>query len=96
MTQVAEISLGDRFCFVSKDTIGTVIALTDIPGKMIGIELDDPVGFHSCDNRGKDGYCVWAYPEEILSEQEYIDMKNAQTAVVDNHQEFQKITLRQQ
>lgn len=94
MTQVAEISIGDRFYFVSKDAIGTIIALTDIPGKMIGIELDDSVGFHSCDGRGKEGHCVWAYPEDVLSETEYSDMKNAKAVVTEKHQEFQKITLK--
>lgn len=75
MTFVKTISVGDRFVVTHEPRVasawGNVIALTDEPGKMIGFELDEEVGIHSCDGRGKNGYCVWATPEMIYTESEW-------------------------
>lgn len=99
MTQAAEISVGDRMYVVSLDNpfIGTVIALTDEPGKMIGIELDEPAGYHTCDGRGKNKYCIWVSPEQILTEVEFEDEKKAKEAAanITKYKEYKKITLKQ-
>lgn len=75
MTSVKKIIKGDIFwCLgqgLSQPVKGTVIALTSNLGKRIGLEFAEPVGAHSCDGRGKDGYCLWVREDDILTEDEY-------------------------
>lgn len=75
MTQVKEIKLGDKFyCFhkrLDKPVKGTVIALTNRPGKMIGLQFPNKMGGHECDGKGKKGHCLWVTPQHILTEQEW-------------------------
>lgn len=98
MTQVKKISKGDRFICVlnrlSKPTLGTVIALTNEPGKLIGLEFAEDVKGHSCDNRGKPGYCLWASRYDILAESEYEDsLRISDTAKSIVYTEMDSITL---
>lgn len=85
MTKTNKIKKGDKFvCLhprMSAPVVGSVIALTSDPTKMIGLEFDDAVGFHSCDGRGKDKYCIWVRPEDILTEEEYTESIKAKEAI---------------
>ena len=78
MTNVSKIKKGEKFvclhAHMSEPTVGTVIALTSDPGKMIGLEFEKDVGIHSCDGRGKNKYCIWVRPENILTEEEYAQL----------------------
>ncbi len=58
-------------------TAGTVIALTDEPGKAIGVEYDEAVGEHSCDGRGKDRFCSWIHPDHVF------DVRQAESLLKD-------------
>lgn len=75
MTSVKSIHKGDKFwCLgqgLAQPAFGTVIALTSNLGKQIGLEFDEPIGVHSCDGRGKEGYCLWVRAEDILTDDEY-------------------------
>ena len=75
MTQIDTIHRGDQFWCLHRRLLrpqfGTVIALTTEPGKSIGLEFADPIGGHSCDGRGQDGYCLWVTPEHILTDAEF-------------------------
>ena len=52
----------------TKGKTGTIIASKHL-GNSVGIEFDEPIeGGHSCDNRGKRGYCWWGYEYEIKLE----------------------------
>lgn len=98
MTKIEEISKGDKFWCNhrkagSKYILGTVIALTDQPGKLIGLQFEANVSGHSCDGKGKQGYCLWTGIENLLSESEYADhLKTVKSATQFN--EFDKISLR--
>lgn len=85
MTNVKTIQKGDKFwCFnrqLVQPTCGTVIALTSNPSKQIGIEFEEPIGAHSCDNRGKDGHCLWTNPSWILTDEEYQAKSVADTVI---------------
>lgn len=98
MTQVKKINKGDKFvCTLArlpKPTLGTVIALTNEPGKLIGLEFAEDIKGHSCDNRGKPGYCLWASKYDVLTEAEYADsLKVAQEAKGMAYSEMDSITL---
>ena len=79
MTQVKKINKGDKLvCTLRRlvqPLVGEVIALTNEPGKLIGLEFNEDVKGHSCDNRGKQGYCLWASQFDVLTEAEYEDLK---------------------
>jgi len=56
---------------------GKVIRLSEETGKEIGLEMDEPVGgvdangqswgvLHTCDGRGKPGFCLYARPDQVL------------------------------
>lgn len=79
MTNIKKIKKGDRFvCLhprITTHALGTVIAITSNPSKQIGLELDEPVGFHSCDGRGKDKYCIWVRTTDIFTQEEYENNK---------------------
>lgn len=98
MTQVKKISKGDKFVCtldrLSKPTLGTVIALTNEPGKLIGLQFAEDVKGHSCDNRGKHGYCLWVSRYNILTESEYADsLKVEQEAKSMVYSDMDSITL---
>lgn len=85
MTKVAKVRKGDKFvCLhprMAAPTVGSVIALTSDPGKMIGLEFENQVGVHSCDGRGKDKHCIWVHPDNILTEDEYAELLKVREAV---------------
>lgn len=56
-----------------------IIAITDEPGKTVGVEFGDPVGRHSCDGAGKTGYCLWVAPEHILLPKEAEELKKVES-----------------
>ncbi len=98
MTQATRVSVGDSMWCTHRrlpsPLLGTIIALTDEPGKMIGLEFEEDVGGHSCDGRGQDKYCLWVSPVQILTEEEYADKIAAdQAALAAKPKEFQTITL---
>lgn len=79
---------------LSHPSKGIIIALTDEPGKMIGIELTEQVGFHSCDGRGRDKHCVWARPEHIMTQEEYSSNIRVKEESLRKYQEFEELVLR--
>lgn len=98
MTQAKKISKGDKFVCtlkrLSKPLIGTVIALTNEPGKKIGLEFEEDVKGHSCDGRGKDGHCLWASQYDILTKEEYeASLKVTEEAKKIVYSEMDSITL---
>jgi len=99
MTQASEISVGDKlWCThrrLLRPMLGIIIALTSEPGKLIGLEFLEDVGGHSCDNRGKNGYCLWAVSEHVMTEAEYASFEAAkQTARDSQYQEYKKVILK--
>jgi hypothetical protein len=98
MTQAVTISVGDKMWCTHRrlpsPLLGTIIVLTDEPGKMIGLEFEEEVNGHTCDGRGQDKKCLWVLPIHIMTEVEYADMIAAeQSAIVAKPNEFQSITL---
>jgi len=97
MTKVKKISKGDKFVCLHPRmpcvAIGKVIALTSDPSKMIGLEFDDPIGIHSCDNRGKDKHCIWVSPNDILTEEEYDELMKAKKSTAAVPVDYDEIIL---
>ena len=98
MTQASKVSVGDKmWCThrrLSSPLLGTIIALTDEPGKVIGLEFEEDMNGHSCDGRGPDRHCLWVSSVHILTEVEYEDRITAeQAALAAKPKEFQSITL---
>lgn len=63
------IVIGNSIKFVLNSNVvaGKVIAITDEPGKHIGVEMDANVFGHSCDGRGKHGCCLWIDPSQVVT-----------------------------
>jgi hypothetical protein len=61
---------------------GTIVAVTSIPGKTIGVELDHPLGLHTCDNLCGKGYGIWATATEVYAPAEYRSRRKALTEAV--------------
>jgi hypothetical protein len=76
-TANTEFTLGDKYWCVykalSQPMIGTIIALTDAPGKTIGLQFDtdDIISRIDCDGRGPLGKCLWTIPQYIYSTDEW-------------------------
>lgn len=74
-------ALGCNWYGTQAGDTGTVIAVLD--DSNVGVQWDENIGGHSCNGRGKRGYCSWEVPytiEIIQTEQETI---NEQTLVLD-------------
>jgi hypothetical protein len=86
MTNVKTIHKGDKFWYIGQiaggPIMGTVIALTSYAGKQIGLQFEVNISGHSCDGRGPEGFCLWARPSDILTDDEY-KAKLAADAVAD-------------
>jgi len=97
MTQADSINKGDKFWCIHrrlpKAMLGTVIVMTDEPGKLVGMEFEDCFGGHSCDGRGKDGHCLWVGPEYMLTEDEYASEQAAKQEV-SAYSELPKVVLK--
>ena len=91
MTRPENVKKGEKFwCVYRKLTLpmhGTVIIMTDNPGKSVGVEFDEDVGGHTCDNRGKKGHCLWLRPENLYTEEE-IGLLKDQSQNEKMHQEM--------
>jgi hypothetical protein len=48
-------------------TRAKIIAITNEPGKVLGVQFESPVGIHSCDGRGQDKHCMWIHPDNLLT-----------------------------
>ena len=74
-------TIGDKYwCVLSRlqtPLLGTIVALTDIPGKLIGLEFSIHVNGHTCDGCGHDGKCLWVTPESIYNQTEWKSINNA-------------------
>jgi hypothetical protein len=96
MTQVKCIKKGDQFYCTHKRVpsvmLCTVIALTDEPGKLIGVEFEECVNGHSCDNRGVEGNCLWVSPYDLLNEEEY-EANNKVKEAVSKYKELDTLQL---
>lgn len=79
---------------LSQPIEGVVIALTSEPGKMIGLQLKEEAGFHTCDGRGKDKYCIWVRPEHIMTKEELEASKKVKEDSLVKYQEFEELVLR--
>jgi len=76
-TSNTTFTIGDRYWCVSSSLpaplLGTIIALTDVPGKSIGLQFDEEVGKRlTCDGAGLFNQCLWVYPDFIYDETEWV------------------------
>ncbi len=99
MTLATSVNKGDEFwCThrrLPKPMLGVVIALTDQPGKLIGLEFKDNVKGHSCDGRGANGHCLWVAPEHILTPVEFKEREETlSVARAMKYKEFDKIEIK--
>ncbi len=98
MTKVAKIKKDDRFVCLHPRMqgiyVGRVIALTTDPAKAIGLEFDEPVGFHSCDGKGKDKHCIWVRPSDILTEEEHTIRDKIKQDAAKSFTELDELILR--
>ena len=67
-----------------KPLLGTIIALTNSPGKMIGIQFDVNINGHSCDGRGVDGHCLWVTSQIIYNQFEWDNIANSINIQIDD------------
>lgn len=82
LTKLTSIKVGDKlWCLTKKlgrPMFGDVLCLTNEPGKLIGMQFDKPVASAvahiDLDGRGKKGFCSWAHPEHILSDEEFKEL----------------------
>jgi hypothetical protein len=83
-----KVSKGDELYYrgrrVSEPTLCKVIAITTDEAKQIGLEFKTDVGGHSCDGRGKQGFCLWARSWDLMTKAEYKAMQEAQEAAIAN------------
>jgi hypothetical protein len=81
---IKKAAKGDKFVCVhpklGEALVGTVIALTKDETKMIGIEFDVKMNGHSCDDRGRNGHCLWVRPHDLLTIDEYENQLKAKEA----------------
>lgn len=57
---------------------GIVLGITAKLNRQIAIELDEEIrNGHTCEGRGKKGYCVWCRPRHILTVDEWKQQKKA-------------------
>lgn len=64
-------------------TPARVIAITNIPGKSVGVEFLQAIGAHSCDGLGKDKHCLWVLPESVYTQKEAEEMARMEKASAD-------------
>lgn len=77
-TADTEFSIGQQYWCMHRSfprpILGTIISLTDAPGKQIGLEFSEADGLfgrHSCDGKGIHGRCIWSNVDNILNQSEY-------------------------
>lgn len=74
-TADTEFALFDQYWCVHpklpEPLLCTIIALTDAPGKLIGLDCGQDVGLHTCDGRTDQGHGIWINPEFIYNETEW-------------------------
>lgn len=81
-TADTEFSLGDQYYVLaphfSEGLLGTIVALTNAPGKRIGIqfETDVQISRHDCDGIGEFGKCLWTKPGEIYNPTEWLTFQD--------------------
>lgn len=73
-------AVGDQYwCtdpFLPEPMLGTIIALTDTPGKIIGLQFEEPIGScGSCDGDGEYDKCLWVLPDSIYNVEEWVSVK---------------------
>lgn len=73
--------------------VGRIVALTNEPGKTVGVEFYDEVGIHSCDGAGRHGYCLWATPEHVRLPSELPAAGGDQTDEVSLYQRFRRMQV---
>lgn len=79
MVLQSSVKYGDKlWCIqpcLGSPRLGTVIALTVEPGKLVGMEFEEPVPSRvahlDCDKKGRMGYCVWAHPNFLFTLADY-------------------------
>lgn len=90
-TANTEFKLGQQYWCVARQLstplLGSIIGLTDVIGKTIGLEFVKNIGGHSCDGRGKNGYCLWVTTQVIYDETEWENVAEILSA----QKEFTKI-----
>ena len=74
-TADTEFALNDQYWCVhprlDSPKLGTIVGLTDAPGKTIGLDLGEDVGGHNCDGRANVGAGLWVTTEDIYNETEW-------------------------
>jgi hypothetical protein len=83
-------TVGDKYWCVSSGLsaplLGTIIVLTDNPGKRIGLQFDEEIGKRlTCDGAGLFNQCLWVHPDFIYDEDEWV--------AVDQSVSLQKATV---
>ena len=84
-TADTEFTIGDQYWCVdpwlAEPLLGTIVALTGTPGKLIGLQFDEDVpGNLSCEGAGIPGRCLWVIPEIIYNPTEWIAVQEDLTA----------------
>jgi hypothetical protein len=85
---MAKIKKGEEYwCLLArlgKPRKGKVISLTSVLSKQIGLEFSENVSGHSCDGKGKNGYCLWCRAEHLATDEqmEKMDEQEKRDAVV--------------
>jgi hypothetical protein len=85
---------------------GKIIRLSNEVGKAVGVEFNEPIGgvddtgqpfgtVHTCDGRGKPGYCLYVRPDQVLDEKAMQAHKAHQADLVagSNFEEYDEITV---
>ncbi len=80
-TNTTAFRLGDKFWCIdpilSAPKLGSIVSLTDNPGKMIGLQFDEKIGSNiSCDGVGAADSCLWVRPDSIYTEVEWQAVKD--------------------
>lgn len=91
---------GDRLWYkarqMSRPLVGTVVCITTEPGKILGLQfeekLPDNLSHLDLDGRGKKGYCVWAHPSQVMTEDEHKAMLDSRKGKP-THQELDELEV---
>lgn len=91
---------GDKLWYKARQMprplLGTLVCITTEPGKILGLEFDvelpKDLAHLDLDGRGKKGFCVWAHPVNVLSEDEYRALLNSR-AEKDSFKELDELVL---
>jgi hypothetical protein len=107
-----KIKKGDTYWIMGSEELpaprkGKIIRLSAEPGKAVGVEFAEPIGgvdaqgqpwgtVHTCDGRGKPGFCLYVRPDQVLDEKTMQAFKARQAEVekaTPKFDEFEEISV---